>query len=368
MVIYWSLQTISQSMQLPSPPRIKQPKTTAEAIYNHFILNYGIPTKLHSDQGANFESEIINELCHLTGITKTRTTAYHPMGNGQTERYNRTLLNMLGTLDPSKQDWKKYLPSLVYAYNCTMHETTKISPFELMFGRKAKLPIDIRFEAAYSCSGSATTKATEEYIEDLRDRMAAAQRIAKQHSEDSQRKQKRYFDKKARASQISVGDTVLVKILAYEGKHKIADKFEEDLYHVMEQLRSDIPVFKIRSVKGVEKTLHRNHLLPVEVEDTAQEAEELDVGQRPKPKRRASLDKAVVTHESGQDRDASTSKGNLEVPLENQDRRDTDSEFLMKRRGTSMRHIHTYMGTPMVRQMKEGIHKPVKILLQVLQL
>ena len=71
------------------------------------------------------------------------------MGNGCTERWNRTLLNMLGTLEPSKKaDWKSYIPSLVYAYNCTIHESTKTSPFELMFGRKPKLPIDSLFQTS----------------------------------------------------------------------------------------------------------------------------------------------------------------------------------------------------------------------------
>ena len=101
---------------LAIPTRDQTAKTTAEALYNNFILHYGIPTKLHSDQGANFESQIIKELCQITGTIKSRTTVYHPMGNGITERYNRTLLRMLGTLqEAQKKDWKKYVPSLVYA-------------------------------------------------------------------------------------------------------------------------------------------------------------------------------------------------------------------------------------------------------------
>lgn len=85
-------------------------------------MHYGIPTKLHSDQGTNFEFDLIKELCHIMGIKKTRTSPYHPMGNGCTERFNRTLLNMLGTLETDKKStWKYYIAPLTYAYYCTKH-------------------------------------------------------------------------------------------------------------------------------------------------------------------------------------------------------------------------------------------------------
>lgn len=59
-----------------------------------------------------------------------------------------------------------------------------------------------------------------------------------------------------------------MKILAFQRNHKIANIFEEDLYEVIAQSRQDIPVFKIKSWRGVEKSLHRNHLLPVVTSDT----------------------------------------------------------------------------------------------------
>ena len=59
-------------------------ETTTEAFYNQFIFHYGTPYRMHSDQGANFENQIMKELCTITGMKKSRTTRYHAMGNGMT--------------------------------------------------------------------------------------------------------------------------------------------------------------------------------------------------------------------------------------------------------------------------------------------
>ena len=126
--------------------RHKQHKLLLEYYGITFICHYGFPEQFISDQGRNFESDLIKELCKIAGVKKLHTTPYHPQSNGQCERFNSTLCNMLGTLsDEEKSDWKSHLGCMTHAYNCTKHASTTYSPYYLMFGRHPRLPIDVAF-------------------------------------------------------------------------------------------------------------------------------------------------------------------------------------------------------------------------------
>ena len=96
-------------------------QATARILWDNFICHYGFPEKFISDQGRNFESDLIKELCKIAGVQKLHSTPYHPQGNGQCER----LCNMLGTLsEEEKSDWKSYLGCMTHAYNCTKHASS----------------------------------------------------------------------------------------------------------------------------------------------------------------------------------------------------------------------------------------------------
>ena len=75
----------------------KSGMSAAKMIFQDFILNFGFPERIHHDQGKEFNNKLWYALHELSGIKRSQTTPYHPMGNGQCERMNRTLINMLMT-------------------------------------------------------------------------------------------------------------------------------------------------------------------------------------------------------------------------------------------------------------------------------
>ena len=245
------------------PTKNQTARTTAQVLSNNFFVHYGFPARLHSDQGRNFESKVVKELCVLGGIDKSHTTPYHPMGNGQCEHFNRTLLEMLGTLEPNqKRDWRSYVAPLVHVYNCTKHETTNFSPYSLLFGREPRMALDLLLPP----SNADPVPTYSAYIADLRKRMQHAQKVVEERIRKAGEASKAWYRKKVRGATLHPGDQVLVRQVGLQGKHKIADRWEEEVYVVTTQPNASIPVFTVRHLdgKGRSRTLHRNMLLPVQ--------------------------------------------------------------------------------------------------------
>ena len=223
------------------PTRNQTATTTAKALYENFFLHYGFPAKLHSDKGANFESKVIKKLCGIAGVLKTRTTPYHPMGNGMVERFNQTLLNMMGTLnEKQKGDWKSFVPSLTHAYNAAVHESTGFSPFYLMFGRHPRLAID----AFLGIGSTEERKSHQDYVDRLKDRLQFVYDQAGQEAKRKGRKYKKYYDEEVKTSVLLPGDRVLVRKDGIKGKQKLADIWDSWPYIVKSQPMPDIPWFR----------------------------------------------------------------------------------------------------------------------------
>ena len=237
-------------------------ETLASVLVDEVVCRYGVPGSLHSDQGANLNSQVITALCKLLGINKTRTTAYHPQGNGQVERFNRTLEAILSKVVADNQkDWDIHIPKALFAYRTALHESSGYSPFRVNFGRSPILPIDIVVGRPPRPEGSTGDANVPQYVEELSTSLRKIFSDVKSHLDKAHERSKKRYDKDARGETFAVGDQVWLYVPAVKrGRTKKLASFWRGPYTVIDRLNAAVD-YRIQLV-GSTKTLivHRNRL------------------------------------------------------------------------------------------------------------
>lgn len=263
-------------LALAFPCRNQSAKQVARCLWDKFFCIYGFPQRIHSDQGANFESRLLKDLLEMAGVHKSHTTPYHPMGNGITERFNRTLGGMIRALPPiAKSRWPQMLQTLTFCYNATVHETTGFAPFHLMFGRTPRLPVDVMFHHVLK---DTNVVSCHEFVHRLRRDLSDAALVAQRNASKQQDRHAVIYNRKVRGQPLAVGDRVLLANRGITGKRKIADRWDSTPYDVV-SVRSPINVYRIRDgVTGKEKVVHRNLLLPVDFLMCADQEDSVSLG------------------------------------------------------------------------------------------
>ena len=179
-------------------------ETIAKILVEEVVLRYGFPSKLLSDRGTSFLSKLAKCVYKLLDIKKLNTTSYHPQTDGLVERFNRTLIEMISKfVDENQTNWDSFIPYLLYAYRTSVHGSTKFTPYYLMFGREAKLPIEIALNESESKVFNAN-----QYGDLLMKGLAVIREKATDNIEKSQIKQKLNYDKDKEVKSYNVGDLV----------------------------------------------------------------------------------------------------------------------------------------------------------------
>jgi len=235
-------------------------QTCASVILNEVIMRFGCPYDLHSDQGRNYESEVFKELCRLLEVRKTRSSPRHPEGNGQAERFMKTLTTMIKSYIKDQSEWDLNLGCIAGAYRAAVHETTGFTPNMLMFGREVRMPVEVMF-SSFSQSGE-EIDSYGVYVNQLRSQMQKAHAVARKHLQTASQRQKQCYDVKANMNEYKPGDVVWY--LCETKKINVCPKLQpayQGPYVITRRLGSlDFAIRK--EYKGKELVVHHNKLKP----------------------------------------------------------------------------------------------------------
>ena len=208
--------------------------TIATAFIHTIILKHGLPTTVLTDQGSNFQSELMAHIYQELGIKQLRSSPYNPKCNGMVEKVNRVLVDMLTMYaNDNPEGWCEHLPYAVFAYNTSLNASTKEIPFYVIFGRDPMEPSDLKPPNRYRLG--------DDVWDDFNWNWHRAIEASKENLKKAQDYQKRHYDTKARPISFNIGDLVLLRegktltgkfYFRYDGPYEIAKKISNKNYAI----------------------------------------------------------------------------------------------------------------------------------------
>ena len=227
------------------PMKNQEADTVARTFVHDFVTIFGVPMQVHTDQGANFESNLFKEVCKLLDIDKTRTTVMRPQSDGMAERHMRTLTNMLSSfVSENQKDWDQYIPLLMMAYRSSVHQTTGVSPCKMIFGREINLPVDLVFGQPMNQDKVFKSGDALEYVHELEIGLVKVHEFARKNMNLSSETMKKNYDCKIHHKLYNPGDPVWYyqyqrKIglnpklqRPWHGPYVVIDKLNDVLYRI----------------------------------------------------------------------------------------------------------------------------------------
>ena len=201
------------------PIKDKTAETVAGFLYR-LVCRHGCAEVQINDQGREFVNRVCTVLHELTGVKQRVTSAYHPQSNGLTERNNRTIQTaMLRVLSDNQEQWVKVLPGVLFAYRTSVQKSTGYTPFYLLYGRQAKLPLECELvDCGEDEEGTAMMVIDDSTESEIAARLRAINHLRTAISKDAseniikaQDRQKRDYAKKhAKKRPFVEGDDVLL--------------------------------------------------------------------------------------------------------------------------------------------------------------
>ena len=195
---------------------------TAQLFVDYVWRYHGLPRKIISDRGTQFTSSMFRDICSLLNIEQGLSSAFHPESDGQTERLNRTMEEVLRHyVNPTQDDWDRWLPVVEFALNNSVHSSTGTTPFFLNYGRHPHTPLSLQTPRMRSASVPSAVKFTA----DMYDALVKAKKCL----QAAQQRQKAYADTKRSELQLLPGTKVMLKAeniaVKHNGSRKLMGKW-----------------------------------------------------------------------------------------------------------------------------------------------
>lgn len=241
----------------------------AKFVTEEIVLKHGAPRTILTDRGKVFQSKMVTELYQLCTTKHLMTTSYHPQTNGLTERFNKTLADMLSMyVEVEQTNWDDILPFVTFAYNTAKQETTGFTPFFLIYGREAETTLDTVFP--FKIDGP-----SDDFVDRLVTQAEESRQLARIRTLQAQHRDKTRYDATHRDVSYSIGELVWVftpvrkvglseKLLKrYFGPYRIVRKLSNVTYEVEE---SEPPSRKQKSKQVVHVLRMKKYYPPEEQE------------------------------------------------------------------------------------------------------
>ena len=248
------------------PLRDQTAPSIVRAFENNWIFTHGNPLYLLSDQGSNVDGDTVRNFCDVLGIEKRRSSPFHSQGNGFAERNIRSVREILRSAllsrNLSENKWRKLLPGLVFALNCSVSKATKAVPYAVVFGRSPTLKVDVLFGTS-AASGGKDSVSPLDYSEELGISLKQIWETARKHLEISKKDMVSKYNQDVRFHDHQPGAQVWYKTeVIKSGENKLAPK-RSGPWVVTRKMPNGVTFEILDEDSGVTKVVHHDKLKPI---------------------------------------------------------------------------------------------------------
>ena len=236
--------------------------TAATAVYEDWLLKFGPPSIIQSDQGRHFSAEVFEEMCKLAGVKHKMGAPGHAESQGQVERQNQLMMQVRCLAKNNADDWPRAMLRVAFVHNTSVNETTGYAPYELLFGQDTRTMEKVVLREPLKDGTNKTEDRDDDLSKHVSQVSSAKEAMVKVAQTKILAAQKERSERCfSRGEKYCLGDVVRIKLNTAEraklGGKKMAPLYS-DPYTVVELLGQGW-TYKLESINGMTKPKVRHY-------------------------------------------------------------------------------------------------------------